>query len=32
MGWFDSKANFKLLHDETIDVEGIDKWLELYER
>jgi putative transposase len=31
MGWFDSEANFKLLHDGTIDVEKIDKWLELYE-
>ena len=29
MGWFDSDANFKQLHEVEIDVEGIDKWLEL---
>lgn len=27
VGWFDSQANFKELHFEKVDVEGIDKWL-----
>ena len=29
MGWFDTKANFKQLHDKKIDFEKIEKWIEL---
>ncbi|MDP3912187.1 MAG: hypothetical protein Q8R96_00410 [Bacteroidota bacterium] len=29
MGWFDSDANFKTLHDGKIDIVGIERWLEL---
>ncbi|HAH23482.1 MAG TPA: hypothetical protein DCL77_06960 [Prolixibacteraceae bacterium] len=29
MGWFDSQAEFKLLHNEKMEVEKIDKWLEI---
>ena len=28
LGWFNSHAEFKLLHNEKIDNEGIDKWLD----
>lgn len=29
MGWFDSEANFKYMHDNKIEIEKIEKWLEL---
>lgn len=29
VGWFDSQANFKLLHQQQLDIEGIENWLEL---
>jgi hypothetical protein len=29
MGWFDSEANFKFQHNEKIEIEKIEKWLEL---
>lgn len=29
IGWFDSDANFKTLHDGKIDIVGIERWLEL---
>jgi len=29
MGWFDSHGEFKLLHNEKVDVEAIDRWLEI---
>ena len=28
MGWFDSKANFKQVHNEKIDIEKMERWLE----
>ncbi len=28
-GWFDSEANFKLMHEGKIEIEKIEKWLEL---
>jgi hypothetical protein len=28
MNWFDNKANFKTMHNETIEVENIENWLE----
>ena len=31
MGWFNNEAEFKLLHNEKMDIEKIDKWLELGE-
>jgi REP element-mobilizing transposase RayT len=29
LGWFDSKAEFKLVHAEKVDVEKMDKWLDI---
>ncbi len=29
IGWFDNQANFKHTHNEKLDVDGIEKWLEL---
>ena len=29
MGWFDDEANFKFMHDKKIDIEAIEKWLDL---
>jgi REP element-mobilizing transposase RayT len=29
LGWFDSEANFKLLHNEEIEIEKIEQWLGL---
>lgn len=29
LGWFDSHAEFKLLHNDKVDVEKMDKWLEI---
>jgi hypothetical protein len=29
MGWFDSEANFKQLHNEKIEFEKIERWLEI---
>ena len=29
MGWFDGEANFRHLHNRIIDLENIEKWLEL---
>jgi len=29
MGWFDNEANFKTMHNEKIEVEKIERWLEL---
>jgi putative transposase len=29
MGWFDSEANFKLLHNEEIEIEKFEQWLGL---
>jgi hypothetical protein len=29
VGWFDSEANFKAMHDEKINLDEMDNWLEL---
>jgi len=29
MGWFDDQANFKYWHDQKIEIERIEKWLEI---
>lgn len=29
MGWFDSQGEFKVLHNEKVDFEKIDKWLDI---
>ena len=29
IGWFDNEANFKYIHDNKIEIEKIEKWLEL---
>jgi len=29
IGWFDDEANFKYLHNQKVEVESIEKWLEL---
>ena len=29
IGWFDSKANFKSMHNNKLEIEKIEKWLEL---
>jgi len=29
IGWFDDQANFKHMHNQELDVDGIEKWLEL---
>jgi REP element-mobilizing transposase RayT len=29
LGWFDDEANFKFMHNQTIDVEKTDKWLDI---
>lgn len=30
IGWFDDKANFKSRHNDKVDIEKIEEWLELY--
>ncbi len=29
IGWFDNQANFKYLHDQKVEVEQIERWLEI---
>ena len=29
LGWFDSQANFRQLHNEKIEFEKIEKWIDL---
>lgn len=29
VGWFDNQANFKYMHDQKIEIEGIEEWLKL---
>ena len=29
IGWFDDKANFKFMHDQKIQMEHIEQWLEM---
>jgi hypothetical protein len=29
IGWFDNQANFKYLHDQKVQVEQIEGWLEI---
>jgi putative transposase len=29
IGWFDNQANFKYMHDQKIEIEGIEEWLDL---
>ena len=29
MGWFDNEVNFKYMHNEKVEIEKIEKWLEL---
>ncbi len=29
MGWFDSQANFKIVHNEKVEIEKIERWLEI---
>jgi len=29
MGWFDDRANFKFMHNQKVEIEQIEKWLDL---
>jgi hypothetical protein len=31
LGWFDDQANFKTAHNEKVEIEKIERWLELDE-